>query len=276
MKKKRKIKWLNLLILTILLMCIISLTVSIVNIIKWNIDKGNTKEQVQEIEKIVEIEEMPDTESTEIISQPKEPPKANPYWDYIKMNMIHVDFSELKLINSGVKGWIQVNGTNINYPFVQTKDNKYYLTHSFDKSYNQAGWVFLDYRNNIQSLNKNTIIYAHGRLDTTMFGSLKNIVKSNWHINSNNYVVKLSTEFENTLWQVFSVYHIETTSDYLQIDFNNDNEYQEFLNKLINRSVFNFNTTISSTDNILTLSTCYNKTEKVVMHAKLIKRETSS
>lgn len=274
MKKKRKSKWHNSLILTILLICIVGLTVSVANIIKWNIDKGHTKEQAQEIDKIVKIEEISDTEATEIIVQPQEPPKTNHYWEYIKMNMIYVDFSELKLINSSVKGWIQVNGTNINYPFVQAKDNKYYLTHSFDKSYNQAGWVFLDYRNNIQSLNKNTIIYAHGRLDTTMFGSLKNIVKSNWYNNPDNYVIKLSNEFENTLWQVFSVYHIETTSDYLQIDFNNDNEYQGFLNKLINRSVFNFNTTIDSIDNILTLSTCYNKTEKVVMHAKLIKRAT--
>lgn len=89
------------------------------------------------------------------------------------MNLINVDFNELKKFNSNTKGWIQVNGTNINYPFVQAKDNKFYLTHSFDKSYNSAGWVFLDYRNNINELSKNTIIYAHGRLDTTMFGSLK-------------------------------------------------------------------------------------------------------
>ena len=73
------------------------------------------------------------------------------------MNMIDINFNELKNINNDVKGWIKVNGTNINYPFVQSKNNKYYLTHSFDKSYNSAGWLFLDYRNN----NKNTIIYAH-------------------------------------------------------------------------------------------------------------------
>lgn len=271
MKKKIKIKWLNLLVLFILLMCLLGLTISIINIVKWTIDKNNTKNQVEKIEEVVEVEEIPDTDNTEIVEQVEEPPKSNPYWDYIKMNMIYVDFSELKLINNNVKGWIQVNGTNINYPFVQADNNKYYLTHSFDKSYNQAGWVFLDYRNNIESMNKNTIIYAHGRTDTTMFGSLKNIVKSNWYNNSNNYVIKLSTEYENTLWQVFSVYHIETTSDYLQTDFSSNNEYQEFLNKLINRSVYNFNTTINSSDNILTLSTCYNNTEKVVMHAKLIK-----
>ena len=44
--------------------------------------------------------------------------------------MLNVDFSELKKINNNVKGWVQVNGTNINYPFVQSNNNKYYLTHS--------------------------------------------------------------------------------------------------------------------------------------------------
>ena len=35
--------------------------------------------------------------------------------------------------------------------------------------------------NNIDNFNKNTILYAHGRIDGTMFGSLKNITKSNWY-----------------------------------------------------------------------------------------------
>ena len=236
-------------------------------------DKNNIEDQVNSIEKTVEVKEVEDTEQTEIIKQIEEPAKANPYWDYIKMNMIDVNFNELKSINKDVIGWIQVNGTNINYPIVQANDNKYYLTHAFNKSYNHAGWIFMDYRNNAKSMSKNTIIYGHARLDTTMFGSLKNIVKSNWYNNPDNYVIKLSTEYENTLWQVFSVYHIKTTSDYLQTDFSNNKEYQKFLNKLINRSVFNFNTKINSTDNILTLSTCYSKTERVVMHGKLIKRE---
>jgi sortase B len=251
----------------------VTLTISLKEIISWNIDKKNTNKQIKEIEKIVTIEERKDTEATEIITQVEEPPKANNYWDFIKMDLMYVDFSELMLINSNTKGWITVNGTNINYPFVQTNDNVFYLDHSFDNSYNEAGWVFLDYRNKMQDINKNTIIYAHGRLDTTMFGSLKNIIKNNWYNDSNNHIIKLSTAYENTLWQVFSVYKIKTTSDYLQIDFHSDNEYQKFLNKLLNRSAFNFNTTINATDKILTLSTCYNDDEKVVMHAKLIKKE---
>ena len=272
-KRKLKPKYKNILILLFILICLTTLSISIYNIVIWKIQSDKTHNQVEEIEKIVEVEEIPDNDNTEIIEQTEED-KSNPYWDYIKMNLINVDFSELKNINNQTKGWIQVNGTNINYPFVQADNNKYYLTHSFDKSDNQAGWVFLDYRNNINNLGKNTIIYAHGRLDKTMFGSLKNILTSGWLDNSNNYVIKLSTESENTLWQVFSVYHIPTTSDYIKTDFSSDESFNTFTKMLIDRSAYNFNTSVSSTDKIITLSTCYNNTDKVVLHAKLIKKES--
>ena len=273
-KKKRKLKWKNIILFLFLLVFIIILIYSAIKVIIWKIDSNKTEKQIKEIQEIVEIKEVEETEEIEIIEQVDEILQSNPYWDYIKMNLINVDFTELKKINQNTKGWIQVNGTNINYPFVQANDNKYYLNHSFDKSYNIAGWVFMDYRNNIHNLSKNTILYAHGRLDTTMFGSLRNITKSKWFNDSNNYIVKLSTEYENTLWQIFSVYHIPTTNDYIKVNFNSDEDFIKWANMLINRSFYNFNTSVQSSDNILTLSTCYDDYEKVVLHAKLIKKET--
>ncbi len=271
MKIKRK----NVIIIGILILSIICIVIAVIHLLKWNQDNKHTQKVLDDISQIVNIEEIPDSDKTsvEVIEPIEEVPETNPYWDYIKMNLIHVDFNELKNINSSTVGWIQVNGTNINYPFVQTENNEYYLTHSFDKSSNSAGWVFLDYRNNLSTLDKNTIIYAHGRLDTTMFGSLKNILTSGWLINQNNYVIKLSTEYENTLWQVFSVYRIPTTNDYIRTNFKNNRNFLEFAEMLINRSVHNFNTKVNENDHILTLSTCYNDNEKVVLHAKLIKRE---
>ena len=273
-KKKLKVKWKNLFILTVILISFITLIISSINIIKWLIDSSNTKDEVKKIEEIVKVEEVKDNENTKIIEQPTDPPKENPYWDYIKMNMINVNFNDLKIKNNDVKRWIQVNGTNINYPFVQTTNNDYYLNHSFNKNKNNAGWIFIDYRNNINLLDQNTIIYGHSRQDTTMFGSLKNILNNGWLDYSENHVIKLSTETENSLWQVFSVYHIPTTSDYLKINFSTSEEFQTFANTLINRSAHDFNTYISENDKILTLSTCYNNdTERVVLHAKLIKIE---
>ena len=53
--------------------------------------------------------------------------------------MLEVNFNNLKNINEDTKGWIKVEGTNINYPFVQSNDNEYYLKHSFDKTSNKKG-----------------------------------------------------------------------------------------------------------------------------------------
>lgn len=270
--KKIKLKWKNIILILIFLILFITLNISIYNIIKWKLDSNKTNEEINTIQENTNIEEVKDNKGTEIIKQAEKIPKENPYWDYIKMNMIDVNFDNLKKINSDVVGWIKVNGTNINYPFVQSKDNKYYLTHSFNKSYNNAGWVFLDYRNNNIN-NRNTIIYAHGRTDKTMFGTLRKVLNNGWINNTNNYVIKISTEKENSLWQIFSIYHIPTTNDYLQTEFKDEREYQRFLNILKNRSNHNFNTSITSNDTILTLSTCYNDSEKMVVHAKLIKKQ---
>ena len=271
-RRKIKIKWKNIILILITITSIITLLISIFNIIKWKIDSNKTNYEITNIQENINVEEIQDTENTEIIEPIIEVPKENPYWDYINMNMINVDFNGLKRTNPDVVGWLKVNGTNINYPFVQSSNNDYYLTHSFNKSYNGAGWVFLDYRNNGTN-NKNTIIYAHGRSNKTMFGTLKNVLNNGWLNNTNNYVIKISTETQNSLWQVFSVYRIPTTSDYLQTNFNDDIEYQNFLDMIKDRSGHNFDTNVASTDNILTLSTCYNNSDKMVVHAKLIKKE---
>ena len=284
-KKKRKLKkwvWNFLLIFFILITC-----GSVYKLLDWNKDNNNTSKIVEEINKEVEVVEKEDDENTELVGQPeseteeedeetKEPEKVSDYWYYVKFPLLEVDITSLKEKNSDTVGWINVNNTNINYPYVQSKDNKYYLNHSFDKKYNEAGWVFMDYRNNSNLDNKNTILYAHSRLDKTMFGSLSKVLKSNWYTNKDNHIIRLSTETENTLWQIFSVYKIEEESYYITTKFDNDDEYTEFLDTLKSRSLYNFNTNLTSEDRILTLSTCYDDTRRTVVHAKLIKKSSNN
>ena len=263
MKKRRlRIKWKNLLLLIILIVFMVSIVISLLNILNWFHDSKETKKQSDDITKNIKVNTIVDDDNTEVI-EPVDVKEEDPYWDYIKMNLLN--------INHDTKGFIKVNGTNVNYPLVQSNDNEYYLTHSYDKSYNKAGWVFLDYRNNITTLDRNNILYAHARNDNTMFGSLRSILKTNWQKNTNNHVVWISTENMNTLWQVFSVYKIPTTSDYLKTSFSDNNEFLKFTNMLKERSIYDFNSSVSENDKIITLSTCANKSERIVLHAKLIK-----
>lgn len=272
-KKKRKIKHnikLDIAFLIIIIACI-GLIISGYQIFNWYQDNNKVNKQVELIEDKVEVKEVSDTEKTELVNPVFS--KKDPYWDYIKTKFIDVDLNDLRTINPDVVGWLQVYGTNINYPVVQTTNNSYYLTHQLDKKKNSAGWVFMDYRNHVEEFDKNTIIYAHGRVNNTMFGSLRKVITDSWYSNPKNYIVRMSTNYENTVWQVFSTYKIKTTSDYMDIMFNDDREYTDFLNMLKRRSVHNYNVDLTPSDKIITLSTCYDNNYKVVLHAKLIKRE---
>lgn len=273
-KKKRKKKKNTTWIFAILFLVFISIIVfCLIKIFVWGKDNKDTSKVIDDINNAVNVTLRDDDDNTELINDTNEE-KTSDYWYYIKFPLIDVDITELKDKNSDTVGWINVNNTNINYPFVQGKDNSYYLSHSFDKKYNEAGWVFLDYRNSKDLNNKNTILYAHSRLDKTMFGSLSKVLKSSWYNNKDNHIIRLSTDTENTLWQIFSVYKIPEESYYITTNFNTNEEYSKFLNTIKQRSIHNFNTNLDTNDKILTLSTCYSDTERTVVHAKLIKKSS--
>ena len=275
-KKKRKTKKLRFRKWVIVVFLIFFLSIFLLSaskVFNWFNDNNKVDNITENILENVKVKEKKDNENTENINPPED--KWNDYWDYIKMNLLEIDFNQLLKRNSDTVGWIEVKGTNINYPIVQTTDNNYYLTHAFDKTENEAGWVFMDYRNDSVNFNQNTIIYAHSRLTGSMFGSLKNILNSSWYTNKNNHIIRLSTPTENTMWQVFSVYTIPKESYYITPTFNTDEEYLEFLNTIKNRSEVEFSGTVNTSDKVLTLSTCKdNFGNRIVMHAKLIKKET--
>ena len=252
---------------------VIGLIISLLQIFFWSNDNNNILKLSEDISKNTEVKMIDNDKNTEVIEDKSlKNDKDNSYWQFIKMPLIDVDIDKLINQNKDTVGWINVNNTNINYPVVQYNDNSYYLKHAFDRSWNEAGWVFLDYRNNKDFSSRNNIIYGHSRLDKTMFGSLRNVLNDDWYNNKSNHVIRLSTQSENTMWQVFSVYKILEESYYITTDFSDDTEYSKFLKTIKNRSVHDFGVGVSSDDKILTLSTCSSNNKRIVVHAKLIKR----
>lgn len=271
MKKKKRNK-LGLIFLIIVSSLLLStLTISLFNIFLWNKDNKANENNLKDIEENTEIKIVKDNDNTEFINKPLD--ENDDYWYYSTFDLIDVDLKKLKEKNNDTVGWLNVNNTNINYPFVKSSDNDYYLHHSFDKSYNNAGWVFLDYRNNKNLTDKNNIIYGHHRVNNTMFTSLLNTLNQSWYTNKDNHIIRISLENENSLWQIISVYKIPTESYYITTKFNDDNEFITFLDTISKRSIYNFNYSVNKEDIILTLSTCYDDNTRVVVHAKLIKIE---
>ena len=140
-----KAKWIILKIISIILVIVICF--SGYKIIMWFLDNKHNAELANELVNTAQVAELTDEELNVVEEEVAEETKSSDYWNYMKMNMLNVDMAELKNKNPDTVAWIKVNGTNINYPVVQAQDNDYYLTHSYDKSPNDAGWVFMDYRN---------------------------------------------------------------------------------------------------------------------------------
>lgn len=263
-KKRKK----NIFLSIILIILLIIFGFSIYKIIIWYNDNKKVDQLEEEINEKVEITEVEGEE----INPPED--KFDPYWDFIKMPLINVNFSELVKQNKDTVGWIFVDNSNINYPVVQTTNNEYYLWHSFDKEYTDAGWIFMDYRNNSKNFGRNTIIYGHSRIDRSLFGTLRNATKEEWFNNKNNHIIKFSTPYENTMWMVFSSYTIEAEGYYLKTDFEDDSDYLKWLYDMKKRSKFDYGTGVNANDKVLTLSSCYTADGiRVAVHAKLIKVE---
>ena len=194
-----------------------------------------------------------------------------------KEKISEYDFDKLKEINTDIVGYIEVDNTNISYPVVKSSDNSYYLNHSYKKEKNNIGSIFLDYRNDLDNLSKNNIIYGHGRLDNTMFGSLNNLLDSNNLDSKESYYITLSTPKSIMTFKIFSVYTIPKEGYYIKTYFSSNKYFKEFLETIMKRSIYNFNTDVNTNDKILTLSTCKdNFGKRVVVHAKLLKKEETS
>jgi len=265
-KDENKIKELNIKLLkTIIITCMF---IGILLLIAVKIlEKGDNKA----IEKINDkvnniINGSNNVVSNEELKEINDPQYVSSYYqNYSKV------YNELLNINEDTVGWLTVNNTKVNYPVVQTKDNDYYLNHAYDKTKNIAGWIFADFRNNMDNIDKNTIIYGHsGLIGNLMFSSLDKTLNKNWYTNENNLNIYFSIKGKEYSFRIFSIYTIDVTNDYLDINFNNDEDYINFINMIKNRSINNFNVEVTPNDKILTLSTCYkDDSKRLVVHAKM-------
>lgn len=227
-------------------------------------------EKEETIENVIEEppqEETPQEESNNNVYYP------NDYWDYMNVPFMNVNFEQLLAKNPDTVGWIKIDGTKVNYPVVQASDNDYYLHHAFNKSANAGGWIFADYRVDFENFGKNTIIYGHNMNNKTMFGSVPHMLYDSYLKNSSNSYIKISTPTSNTVWKVFSIYTTEPNTYYLKTNFKTYS-YEEFLNTIKGRSIYNFGIDVTPDDKILTLSTCDNTgTKRVAVHSKMISIE---
>lgn len=180
-----------------------------------------------------------------------------------------IDFSKLKEVNNAIVGWMIIDGTQVNYPIVKGKDNSYYLNHSYDKSYNSYGSIFMDYRSNENFSDLNTFIYGHYTSNGSMFGELKKYMEESFY--KEHPFFYILTPNGNYKVDVISVYTDDALSSSYNAKFNDLNDYQRYIEKIRLKSRYSTDISVNYIlDRTITLYSCSHesgsKTERYFIH----------
>ena len=190
--------------------------------------------------------------------------------DSPESDLINQKIQELIEINNDFKFWISIDNTKVDYPVVQGKNNEFYLKNNFLKEESISGAIFLDYRNDIYN-DKNLIIYGHNMRNGTMFKELTKFKEKDFFYGENYIDIILDGVKEK--YEVFSVYTLHSDDISLKNSFNCEDEYKEYLKIITEKSIYNKDINIETSDEIITLITCsyeYNDARTIV-HARNIR-----
>ena len=205
---------------------------------------------------------------------------------------INEEYAALYAANNDFVGWINIEGTNVNYPVMQSHDvnnfkpcktyeslgycsfcqeimaspylaKQFYLHHDFDGNYLFDGNIFADYEGKFgpNEMPNNTILYGHNMLYKHQFAALSNYkVTDNLRLSP---VVDFSTLYQSNKYKIFSVFLVPTTEEYGEVFdyhnrvyFDNASEFYDFVLECMDRSLYQTGVDIEYGDEFLTLSTC--------------------
>ena len=165
-----------------------------------------------------------------------------------------VDADQLLAMNPDYVFWLEIPGTDISYPVVQTNNNSDYLRTSFTREHRVGGCIFVDAACPADLSGRNTVVYGHRMYDGTMFSGLKWFLDPDYVADHTELRIYLEEGIRT--YRFFSVRQTDPWDNYAQTIFESDTAYAEWLKDQLTRSVYNMRSVSQNRANAITLVTC--------------------
>lgn len=241
---KRKIKF----ILSIHIILIILLICSIFYIFKYHYDIYNSKKERTLLDQFSINEDLALENSAE--------------GAILEKTERMLKLEELQKTNSDIKGWLEIENTNINYPVLQGTDNSFYMTHNYKKQYSMNGAIFLDKDFCWNPPSSNLLIYGHNNRNNTMFQDL--LKYTNIEFYNAHPTIRFTTNNEDSTFDIISVFQSKVYYKseknvfryYYFVNSNNEAEYNQYVQNAKKASLYNIDKSASYGEQLMTLSTC--------------------
>lgn len=193
-------------------------------LINWHLESKNTQDAINEFDRV-----LTESETAEDDEKP-----------YIK-NCV---------------AWIEIPGTDIDYPVMQKQgDPEYYLRRNYKGEYSYSGTPFLDENCNIR-LSKNLIVYGHNMKDGTMFSELTKYKDLKFCME--HQAMKLTIDGITYNYTLYAVCSVDASEGwYTFTGQTSEDNFAELISHIQNRSSYiSFTEQAEYGDHFLTLSTC--------------------
>ena len=177
--------------------------------------------------------------------------------------------------NNNIIGIIKIPDTTVYYPVAGNPpgDNNYYLERNLYNRKDSAGSICMDYENNVDNYDPNTILYGHQMYSESMFHTISYYTDENFFKN-HRYVI-FNTIYEDNVWEVFSFFKTSIDFYYIKVRFKSESEFLDLAAEMKKRSLYGSGIEIKEGDRILTLSTCTNEDPdtRYVLCARMVKNK---
>ncbi len=220
---------------------------------------------VEQVRQTIPEETEPETDTAEP-DAPTEPTEP----------VILPEYAPIYALNNHLVGWIQIEGTEINYPVLQTPAQpNFYINHNFEGKNSKYGAIYAQETCDVFTPSDNVVLYGHRMNDGSMFADLLKYKDKSFY--EEHKYIHFDTLYERQTYEIFAVFQIKSvennTFQYHQfVDFEYESQFNTFMSRVDVLEKYDTGTTAWFGDELLTLSTCeksYSNGRFVVMAKKI-------
>lgn len=174
--------------------------------------------------------------------------------------MVLPEYVVLYALNRDTVGWIRIEGTNIDYPVMQSPEEPdFYLDHNFDRQNSRQGCIYAEEACEIFTPSDNITLYGHHMSDGSMFTQLKSYgSRSFWE---DHRYIQFDTLTERHTYEIFAVFKTTATvtKGFPYHNFVNaaeEKEFQDFIAQCREYALYETGIVPQYGDKVICLSTC--------------------
>lgn len=184
------------------------------------------------------------------------------------------EYQELYEQNQDFIGWLRIEGTNINYPVMQTpQDEEYYLYRDFYGEENQNGCLIMDTDSNVGVGDReheyqngsvpstNLIIHGHTMKSGEMFGDLDLYADETYGLEHS--IICFDSLYEHREYELIAVFYSQVFYEnqdvfkyYKFFQADTGEEFDDWYDNIKQLSLYDTGVTAEFGDEFITLSCC--------------------